>query len=284
MELLILKIRSGHTYLSAKSQSRLQFVAPKERAQFKKIETAILDEQKPALPALEAYKNHLALDYQTRELISAKSMVAILQAKILVALAALLAGASFFLFPPQLSSSLTTPLWIPLTACSLILGAWKWCEYLSSSFEKNLWFSKWNLLLSSWASGLQSGQTFHSTCLEGSESWGQLPSPLRKHLDGYRSNTKHPSSKKIQNNSRDPFIDLACEQCQLIFLQMERGVPVLEFLLSLIDDNKQKFQQFIVKKGDLLQFQLMIPLMLCFLPAFWLLLFGPLVVWLLHVQ
>lgn len=280
LKICLIRIKCGKSFTQAIEDLAFPIEEQRVRQFARELFQKILAQSLPALNGIEALREHLLLIEGSKKLLQTKTFLPKMQSKILGILGTLLVVACFFLLPSELKPDLRFAS-ISLGMIALAL----WISFkLSQALEKHFWFSAWIQILSLWKTQLACGHTLLSAYRETSSLISDLPPGIRsqcgslfKALASGQQLTPPPSeSHKTNKRRRPPFHREAEEQLKLIVEQAVRGEPVSELLEDFNKENQTQFTLFISEESERTQLKMMLPLLGLFLPAFWVIVFGPL--------
>ncbi len=161
----------------------------------------------------------------------------------------------------------------------LIVVAQIWSRYILRQLQKNLWFSDWVIALSRMESSLSCGNTFRQAyCVAlqdiDKKKW---PAKLCTLMENFSISLRSSNSFHVeQPENFDGVSRKIVDQIHLLQRQLERGVEVLSTLRHFKQSNYESLELEIHRQVEHAQWKLMLPLFCCLLPAFFILLFAPL--------
>lgn len=276
IDLALMRVRCGKTLRQALVNLPEVKVAPAVAKEWAELRNRILSGDLPAEKGLESFVESLRLRERVTQLIQEKTLAPKLQAYVIAGLSCLLFVVSKFLFP----ATLRPKFGLCVVALGLIFFSFLWIGKLRRNFERNLWFADWLVFLQRLESSLSWGQTFTASmgAIEAS-LWTRWPASLGADLGRLREASLRalpyrPSAGDAP--SRDAELTKAHDQLDWIADLYRKGQPMTEILRKFVTLSFEGFERRTAMRAHRLSLELLLPLFVCSLPAFLLLLFGPL--------
>jgi hypothetical protein len=227
-----------------------------------------------AVEAIGNFRRSVDLQLRVRRLVAKRSLLPLAQAASVGVTSLLFLGVtqvffseSFRLRAPELGLAL-----------GLILGGWAWIWRLVNAYRKDLWFLDWLEFVSALSTQLSWGQGLLAAWKNAQPAPGKLPAPLEVFLATSLHHAENYQALPPAVACEQAPLVLRCrtrwEQVHRLFVANERVLPLLQ---KEIDGAFAGFQETLERQADLLAMRLLLPLFLCFAPAYLVMLLVPLI-------
>lgn len=285
LKICIVRIKCGQSFTKAVQDLSFPIEDLRTRQFAQGLFQKILSQSLPALNSIEALREHLLLIERSRKLLHSKTFMPKMQCKILGVLGFLLVMSCSLLMPREFRPSL-----LHATASSSLIAIALLLSFkMSKALEKHFWFSNWIQLLSFWQTQLSCGQTILTAYRNTQPFITELPKEIQDQcrilFEAFANGQQILDIAQANRSSKAPmFTREAKEQLRLVVEQAVRGESISEILVEFNADNQNQFLLFINEESERTQLKMMIPLLGLFLPAFWIIVFGPLISHLLQAS
>lgn len=227
---------------------------------------------------LQAFTAQLRLQHELRSKLQEKTLIPKMQFYLILLSALAFALSSFYLYPPELRPST----FLYGLALGLFGGAYLWVRWEFHNFHARLWFSDWLFFLGKVRAQMQWGQTLNAALKESLADGipSEFPSVLRHNLESFFEKCRQgrPEDFKIKKAPRTHDAELRRAFLELhIFADLERqGQSCGTFIGRSLELSLKSFDQKLSLQSQTLSLRLLLPLFILCVPAFLILIFGPL--------
>jgi hypothetical protein len=161
---------------------------------------------------------------------------------------------------------------------ALIVVAQIWSHFIIKQLQQSLWFSDWVVALSRMEGALSWGNTFRQafcTAFDDLNS-SKWPKDLFLIVEKFSESLRSSNNFYIENETDFSGVSKKIlEQLILLQRQLEKGVELLSTVRHFKQSNYESLELEIHRQVEHAQWKLMLPLFCCLLPAFFILLFAP---------
>lgn len=276
LERLRLRLQCGHALTQA--LSRLPDIkAPIDVCQeWSELRELMASGKVSAAGAVTSFIKTLRLKTELRQLVHQKSFGARAQGVLISVLAMMFLLAAYFLFPATVQPSAE----LSVIAAALVgIGA-VWMQLLLRRFEHALWFADWVLFLARLASALKWGHML-APALEmsqASRTGKDWPPVVQTRLECLQTRLRahHPINDPDILSNTEKYERKALEHLEWLETSFVAGQPLSELLEAFTSSALDSFKHDLNVRAEKLGLYMLAPLFVCDLPAFLLLLLGPL--------
>ena len=273
LDIIHLRVESGQTLIIALRDAP-RFQCSREWGErWIEIRRRLQNGEGSTLEALAQFRKSVDLEVRVRRLLVKRSLLPLAQAGA-VGLSALL----FLIATQTLFSDIFRLLPHELFIVLALMGSGGfWILRLMRAYRKELWFLEWLDFVSALASRLSWGQSLLVAWRQGLDSVRKMPE-LKNFLEtSYRLAQNYeplPQHKSKERDRRLLRCQIRWEQVHRLFIANERVLPLLQ---KELDRAFTSFQDDLEKNAEVLGIKLMLPLFVCFAPAYLLMLLAPLI-------
>ncbi|MEO5667099.1 MAG: hypothetical protein ABIR96_03485 [Bdellovibrionota bacterium] len=275
LDVALLRIESGQPLAKAVADAP-RFECEKDWVErWTELRSRLLRGESSALEGLTQFRRSVDLQLKIGRLVTRRSLLPLIQSGAvgLTSMIFLVATQTLFRDLFHLTS-------IELAVAISLLGVgYLWMWKLVHDYRRELWFIDWLEFVSGLSARLSWGQGLLPAWKYGLASTARLPKELREFLtESFRKAENYEVLPTPRLVSKEDALVFRCrtrwEQVHRLFVANERVLPVL---VREIENAFESFQDGLERKAELLSAKLMLPLFLCFAPAYLLMLMAPLI-------
>lgn len=276
LDIALLRIESGQALVHALADAP-RFKCDKEWIErWLELKNRLLKGEVSVLEALSNFRRSVDLQLRIRRLVARRSLMPLVQACSVGATSILFLLATQTIFADMLQ---LRPLELALSLSLLGLGYF-WTFKLMQNYRRDLWLIDWLEFVSGLATRVSWGQSLLVAWKQTASAKSRLPKDLDlflkkslQHAENYE-----PLPPLVPTRGHDAKLVRKCqlrwEQVHRLFVANERVLPVLQKELT---HAYESFQDSLERKAELLSAKMMLPLFLCFAPAYLVMLLAPLI-------
>lgn len=281
LDQILLRMRCGHTFRQALEGMPVIRTDATLCREWRDLRDCLLRGE-ASLESLQAFREQLQLREKLQRQLRQKTMLPQLQAYLIAGLSLLLVVAAQVIFPKELRPGS----FMLLSSVTLIaLGSYDMHRRLQI-FQRHLWFGAWLALLTRAGSQLLSGHSWitildreQKTTLTRNVNW---PCSFLHFFKKVISENRHfespcPATWRQELQKASSWEERqALEHLRVLSDLHVKGQPLSSLLKICVEQSYARFESRLQIQAERLSLTLLAPLFLCFLPAFVLTLFGPL--------
>ncbi len=276
VELILLRIRSGQSLASACANAKSldgnlkDFKEWQER--WTEIVVSVQRGHYSALESIQSFLHSLRFEMRAQKLKKKKALMPMIQAWSVVG-TALLFFATIKIFFADVAS---LPFRMELLVVFLMLMGVLWIYYLLKKFESNFWVVDWLRQQSLIMGQIKWGRSMHQVLKDVDISKHKWPEPLKKWWQDSQSSCLGfvACTALTTGGAFELRYSEYWSLCLNQFIRNESFLPLIE---SHVEFESKSFEDYCETLAEWLSVKLMLPLFLCFCPAFLLLCLGPMV-------
>ena len=275
LDIALLRVESGQA-ISKALEDAPRFCCDLDWIErWRELRERLLRGEASALEGLSNFRRSVDLQLRIRRLISRRSLLPLIQATAVGCSSVLFLLATQIFFS-ELFRLTSTELSVVL---GLIIAGCLWIWKLLGAYKRDMWFVDWLEFMSGLATRLSWGQGLLVSWKLGRGSMERLPPELRSYLSESFTRAENYQSFCSPRTTRTG--NLLLRRCQLrweqvhqLFVANERVLPVLQ---KELESAFEVFSDGLERQAELLGARLMLPLFLCFAPAYLVMLLAPLI-------
>jgi len=276
LDIALLRIESGQSLVQALADAP-RFKCEKQWIErWLELKSRLIKGEASAAEALSNFRRSVDLQLRIHRLVARRSLLPLVQACAVGLTSILFLVATQTLFADMLKLRASE---LMLVISLLGLGYF-WIFKLMQAYRRDLWFIDWLEFVSGIATRVSWGQSLLVAWKQSLPLKSRLPAELDaflkkslNHAENYEALPRiSPTGKRDLKLIRK--CQLRWEQIHRLFIANERVLPVLQKELT---HAYEHFQDGLERKAELLSAKMMLPLFLCFAPAYLLMLLAPLI-------
>lgn len=274
---VLVRIRCGNTLLQAVEGMPPLKADAQICSEWCALRDRILNGEIPA-ESLASFVQHLRLVSRIDGLLEQKTQGPRIQGQVITVIAFLFAIVSRVLFPEEIRPSWT----LTLISWTLLGAGAYWVKTELRRASAGLWMADWLAFLARLSAALSWGQTLGPALVHALEdrppkSWpNSLQTVLQKFTEACRHYEDLPvSTWELGFRDTSSEIVQATEQLRWIHELHQKGQPLVETLDSFVEHALEGLERRLSIAAEKLTVRLLIPLFVCYLPAFLITLFSP---------
>ena len=279
-ELILLRIRSGQSFISACKGARIIESFPKKlnpwQDRWIELSIGIQRGHYSALESVQSFLTSLRFEIRAQKVKKKKALLPTVQAWSVAGTAILFYGITKLFFGEVAS----LPLSLELGVLVLMLSGVAWIFYLLKKYESQFWVIDWLRVQSLFLGQIKWGRTLHQ-CLRDFEvdkvSWPEDMKTWWKTSAAASMNYSDSEEPIFPEKKRLSFQAKYTQYWSLCLKQFNNNETFLPLMESHLKHESQAFEDYCETLAEVLGLKLMLPLFVCFCPAFLILSLGPMV-------
>lgn len=274
LDILELRLNSGQSFAQAsRSAASIESVGSKWQELWFEVSDGIVKGQLSALESVRAFRDSLSFEYRAEKLRKKKALLPSVQAWSVAGSSILFYFCLKFFF----GQTVVIPLSLELLVGLLLTSGILWIAHLLKMYKASFWVIDWLRTQTLILSQLKWGHSLHKALKQrqkGGEDW---PKEIRQWFTAANSASMHhkqsPEALSCRESSHlEKKFSSYWRFCLEQFRKNENFVPLME---AHIQRETKSFEELCETNAEWLSVKLMLPLFLCFCPAFMILCFGP---------
>ncbi|NCN41635.1 hypothetical protein GW916_10370 [bacterium] len=280
-ELIQLRLKSGKSFMSACKDAKAVSVKSKNervwQERWTNLKVGVEKGHFSALESVQSFMRSLRFEIRAQKLRKKKSLLPIIQAW------SVAGAAILFYLTIKIFFSEVVPMSLYLEGAILLLlglGTY-WISRLLKNFESQFWVIDWLRGQSLLLGQVKWGRSLHQCLRDFDPDQFAWPTDLKSWwkqscLESYNYQDITPYKSSDTKIKKQDFASKYSEYWKLCLEQFNRNESFLPLMESHLEYEAQSFEDYCETLAEWLSVKLMLPLFLCFCPAFMLLCFGPL--------
>lgn len=274
LDILELRLNSGQSFAQAsKSAVPIQAVDKKWQKLWFQVAEGINKGQLSSLESVRAFRDSLSFEYRAEKLRKKKALLPSVQAWSV-------AGASILFYlclKIFFREMIVIPLELEVLVGTLLCGGIFWIARLLMKYKASFWVIDWLRTQTLILSQLKWGQSLQKALRQNAHTSGHWPKELHTWwMASYEASMRYEKTPDAIDSKTSSHLERKFSSywrfCLEQFRRNENFVPLIE---SHIQRETSHFEELCETNAEWLSVKLMLPLFLCFCPAFLILCFGP---------